>query len=434
MTTARKRAAPRRTARPIERPIERPMDDDDDDEVLAGNMFDAMDEDSYVVVKRRNEMSKEMEYLYRLTPDECTEEEVARLSGGGYYVCRVKRRNESGAFVLGQQRTVRIAGPPREPLEPMSAKKLVPPGMKVNTGEAQPAGNGMTGTNIIEAGLVQLFQAQAEVSRQGQETTSLLLTKLMRDDKPSTDWSKVIVAAIPIVEAMIKRPQGDNALDTVSKIAGIIKETTSPATDLKSQLEVIGEFVGLKHDLTPEPMDPMASLAQTLPKIIDAITAEQKAGRTPTPEAVQASLVGQPAVQPHGTVPAGGQLIQGMLAKFGPRLVEWAQEGKEPETQAAVLLEIVKPQIHGYIRELLGKEDAAEQVFQAIPALREFEQWATEFFNALTEYFYPEDETVPDEPEDVEFVEVPAADGAQVALDEEMAAHDAEKVPVSDGD
>jgi hypothetical protein len=180
-------------------------------------------------------------------------------------------------------------------------------------------------------------------------------------------------------------------------------------------------------------MDPMTSLAQVLPKIIDAITAEQKAGRTPTPEGVQASLAGQPAVQPQ---PGGGKLIQGMLAKFGPRLVEWAQEGKEPETQAAVLLEIVKPAFHGYIRELLGKDDAAEQVFQAIPALREFESWATEFFNALTEYFYPEDETVPDEPVDVEFVEVPKDedDGAQSELDEEMAAHDAKKVSVSDGD
>ena len=111
--------------------------DEYDEEIVVGNMFDEMHEDAYVIVKRRDERTKEMVYLYRLDRDECTDEELQRLSGGGHYVCREKNPNSVGQFVWGRQRTIKIGGAPIEPQLPESMK------LHATTG-VQPDANGDT--------------------------------------------------------------------------------------------------------------------------------------------------------------------------------------------------------------------------------------------------------------------------------------------------
>jgi hypothetical protein len=400
---------------------------EDDEEFLVGNIFDEMQEDSYVIVKRRDERTKEMVYLYRLDRDECTDEELQRLSGGGHYVCREKNPNAQGMFVWGRQRTIKIAGAPREPQEPESVKRHTATGVVADTNGATP-GTQPTTQSILDGGLLQLFSAQAEVSKQGSEVMQLLMTKLMTEKK--TEWGPVIVALVPLVQSWISRPQEErpDPLAMVTAIATMVKENVTPASDLKSQLEVMNDFMDLKTSMQPDPPDALASLAGVVPKIIEIMANDQKAGRPSTPQSVNAALTGG---TPTPTPATGAPVIQQMLTKFAPRLVGWASAGKDPDVQASVLLELVPEKYHGHIRELLGHEDAAEQVFTMVPQLRQFEQWSNDFFGSLTDYFYPEDETGEPEVGDVEVREVGED---QAALDKQMKEHDEGNVNVEVGE
>ncbi len=395
--------------------------DEYDEEMVVGNIFDEMHEDTYVIVKRRDERTKEMVYLFRLDRDECTDEELQRLSGGGHYVCREKIPNAVGQFVWGRQRTIKIGGAPREPQEPASMKLHTTTGVQPDANGEAPPGERPTTQSILDGGLLQLFSAQAEVSKQGSEMMQLLMTKMMTEKK--TEWGPVVVALVPLLQSYIDRPREErpDPLAMVTAVAAIVKENVTPASDLKSQLEVMNDFMDLKTSMQPEPPDALSSLAGVVPKIVEIMANDQAAGRKSTPASVNAQLGGgTPPAAP--TASTGAPVIQQMLVKFAPRLVGWASAGKDPDIQAAVLLELVPEKYHGHIRELLGHEDAAEQVFAMVPQLKPFEQWATDFFGALTDYFYPEDEPGDEEPT-VE--EVPVETTEQELLDAEMARKDA---------
>ena len=433
MVTKRARRPRQATGQPVGQPTGQDDGHDgghveDDEEFLVGNIFDEMQEDSYVIVKRRDERTKEMVYLYRLDRDECTDEELQRLSGGGHYVCREKNPNAQGMFVWGRQRTIKIAGAPREPQEPESVKRHTATGVTADANGATP-GERPTTQSILDGGLLQLFSAQAEVSKQGSEMMQLLMTKMMTERK--TEWGPVVVALVPLLQSYIDRPREErpDPLAMVTAVAAIVKENVTPASDLKSQLEVMNDFMDLKTSMQPEPADPLASLAGVVPKIVEIMANDQKAGRPSTPASVNAALTGG---TPTPTPATGAPVIQQMLAKFAPRLLSWASAGKDPDVQAAVLLELVPEKYHGHIRELLGHENAAEQVFAMVPQLRQFEAWSNEFFGALTDYFYPEDETGEPDVEDVEVEEV--KDGDQATLDKQMADHDAGNVNVEVGE
>lgn len=405
--------------------------DSNDDAPLVGNIFDDMQEDSYVIVKRRDERTKDMVYLYRLDREECTDEEIQRLSGGGYYVCREKELNSVGQFVWGAQRTIKIAGPPREPTEPESVKKHAAAGVSPAAAAVAPPGERPSTQSILDGGLLQLFSAQAEVSKQGSEMMQLLMTKMMTERK--TEWAPVLVALVPLVKSFIERPAEErpDPLAMVTAVAAIVKDNITPASDLKSQLEVMNDFMDLKTSMQPEPQDPLSSLASVVPKIVEIMANDQKAGRKSTSENVTARLggdttTGTPATPQPAT---GAPVIQQMLVKFKPRLMQWASAGKDPDVQAAVLLELVPPQYHGHIRELLGNDNADEQVFAMVPELRNFKTWAEEFFGALTEFFYPDDDGQVDEDDAAEVEEV---DEEQAALDKEMAERDAGVVEVGE--
>jgi hypothetical protein len=345
-------------------------------------------------------------------------------------VCREKNPNAQGMFVWGRQRTIKIAGAPREPQEPASVKRHTATGVVTDVNGATPTpGERPTTQSILDGGLLQLFSAQAEVSKQGSEVMQLLMTKLMTEKK--TEWGPVIVALVPLVQSWISRPQEErpDPLAMVTAIATMVKENVTPASDLKSQLEVMNDFMDLTTSMQPDPPDALSSLAGVVPKIVEIMANDQKAGRSSTPQSVNAALTGG---TPTPTPATGAPVIQQMLARFAPRLVGWASAGKDPDVQASVLLELVPEKYHGHIRELLGHEDAAEQVFTMVPQLRQFEQWSNDFFGSLTDYFYPEDETGEPEVGDVEVAEV--TDEDQATLDKQMKEHDAGNVNVEVGE
>lgn len=83
-----------------------------------GTLFSLGSDDKVVYVWRQHPISKRPVFLFRLSQDEATEEEIQRLAGGGVFTCREKERNEEGIMMFGRQRTVEIGGRPREPMVP----------------------------------------------------------------------------------------------------------------------------------------------------------------------------------------------------------------------------------------------------------------------------------------------------------------------------
>ena len=368
---------------------------------LVGNIYDNMDEDSIVVVHRYDPESARQILMYKLTPEEATDLEMQRLSGGGKYATREQVRNEHGQMVWGRQRTITIGGAPRDPIEPRSYTQQQGPAQQqpeVGTRQQQGAA-GTQPQDILSAGMIQLFDGMQRLNATQADAYSR-----MSIDK-GTDWGPIAVALAPVIIAWIKASsKGDGAPDPmvlIEKVASLMKTNTSPTESFKDMLETVDTVFDIKERSQGPPADPLTSLTQMLPNILEAISVEQKAGRPATTEAVRARLgLAKTGDKQTGDKPPPPPMYRQMLDRFRPMLLQWARAGKDPVLMGDWLVNMIPEKYHGNLREFLVREDAEELVYQAIPDLREFEQWTAECFGQMADTFNPPEED--EEPGDSE--------------------------------
>ena len=358
-------------------------------------LFDSGGADKVVYIWRINPTTKRLVFLFKLLPEEATEEEVQRLAGGGTYTCREKGRNDDGVMVFGKNRTIEIGGPPREPKVPKGmAEELQPTGSP--PGVVVESRGKTTLDDVLTGGILRLFTSQAEAS----ETQAKMYQAMAM--RPQMDWTELMKAVAPLLLTLLaKKDDGPNPMEMVTQIAAMVKDSSSPTTQFKDMLETVDSVFSIKEQAAGPPADPLTALAGTLPKILEIISSEQKTkGRMPTKEEVQRRLAApSPAA-------AGGQMpvYQALLKKFTPMMVRWAREGKDPGLMGEFLFNSIPEKYHGAVREFLLREDAEELVYQTAPDLRAFPQWTQDCFGTLAEAFgITEEEEEEEEKPDVIF-------------------------------
>jgi hypothetical protein len=344
-----------------------------------------MKDDTVVVVHRFDPEAGQKVLMYKLMPEEATDVEIQRLSGGGKYITREHVRDSTGRKVFGRYRQITISGLPRIAKMPRSYARP-----ESSDDEASPATKPEVGTvgkstsidDVLTAGILRLFTSQAEAS---ETQAKMYQAMLARPDAPHVDWGEMIKAISPIVVTLlVKKDDGPNPLEMVTQIAEMVKNSTSSTTQFKEMLETVDTVFAVKEQAAGPPADPLTALAGQLPKILEIISSEQQTkGRMPTQEEVQRRL--KAPAKP----PAGGQMpvYQALLQKFTPMLIRWAREGKDPGLMGEFLFNSIPEKYHGAVREFLLREDAEELVYQTAPDLRAFPQWTQDCFGTLAEAF-----------------------------------------------
>lgn len=382
----------RRPNRP-EEPLDGPLDGPEGEEgALAGSLFANMAADAYVMVYRQHPTKKTPVFLYRLAPEESSEERIAELSGGGIYDCRVKRKNPAGQYVWGPQRRVEIAGPEREPPVTIQRPASQAPTPPAPTSRVEEAADGSVGpTHALTAGIIDLFKAS-------RETTALLVESMRAQaSRPSVDWAVVIPALVPLFVKMIERPTpvaptespADSTINLVTKVAELLKANTGPAASMKDQLETMDAYLGLRErvaDIKAAAGDDPASVEDivkdNLGKFLDIIQQEQsRRGQRPASPQKERKAVAageQRAVEMPGW--------QRALMPFRKQMFSLARAGKDPERTAEFLTMVASDAQKGIVREFLAQGDVAlEQFFIFMPEMKQYEQWTSEFFGVVAD-------------------------------------------------
>ncbi|MCP4899826.1 MAG: hypothetical protein GY906_22900 [bacterium] len=335
----------------------------------------------------------------KLTPEETVEENLQDLGGGGTYRCREMCPNDKGQFVLGRQRTIAIDGPRKELTQFPSAAA---------TGDDKATVTVEPGTDVTQL-------ANAETQR-------ILLERLLASERggPTTDWAAILPAVmtplLTFIQAMMnQRPQQPDPVDLVAKIATIFKENTSPASNLKDQVETMEGILGLKQmakELEAEsgPEDPLMALLQAnVPKVVGMMEAQagKQPATTPAPVAEIPATTG------------GDPVWARFLVAKKPQLIAMARDGKDPTICADSLLELMLPvAFRGQLAEFMQRPDAVQLVFQYIPELKSYEQWTVDFMNRLFENLFGVAEVVEDEPHGEEVSETVELGADSVEVEE----------------
>lgn len=393
-------------------------------EAPTGTLFDLASDDDVIYIWRIHPVSKKLVFMFRLSQEEGTEEEIQRLAGGGKYMCREKGRNDAGLMVFGKSRTVEIGGAPREPAIPKATQAEID---GAPSAAAAPVvgtiGDGKKGTtldDVLTAGVLRLLTTTAETS----ESQSKVYQAMLARPHSNIEWGPIITAVVPLLTAMIeKKDSGPNPMEMVTEIAKLVKQSTSSAGELKDTLAAMNEVLDIKDRTAPVPEDALTTMAGQLPKILEVISSEQKTrGRTPTIEEVQARLAAQPT-QPAQTNAEQPRIpmYQAFLNRFAPMLKRWAMEGKDPELLGEFMVQSIPQQYHGAVREFLALENAEEIVYQTVPDLRNYPDFTNKCFGTIAEIFEPEEEVAqPTEPEGEVLYEV-GSDGVGDLVEEETA-------------
>jgi len=362
-------------------------------------LFDLQGDDDVIYIWRIHPVSKKLVFMFRLSQEEGTEEEIQRLAGGGKYMCREKGRNEEGLMVFGKSRTVEIGGAPREPKVPKATQAEIDAAPSENpapvVGVIGEQKKGATLDDALTAGIIRLLTSQAEV---GETQAKMYQTMMTRPERPQTNWGPIITACVPLLTSMIERKDNaPNPMEMIEKIASLMKTNTNPTSQFKDMLETVDSVFSIKEQAAGPAPDPLTALTGQLPKILEIISSEQKTrGRIPTPEEVQRRLA---TTQPTQPSQPGAQpkmpMYQALLNRFSPMLRDWAARGQDPVQAGEYIVASIPEQHHGAVREFLAREDSEELVYQTIPDLRNYPDFTQQCFGAIADMFEPDEEEVP---------------------------------------
>jgi hypothetical protein len=169
---------------------------------------------------------------------------------------------------------------------------------------------------------------------------------------------------------------------------------------IKELREVSEEFSPSK----PAETDPLSFV----PQVLEVLTEEQRlkreaqAARRPRPP--QPAITGGAPVTPQPPQPAQPEvpLWQRVLVGEGPRLIQQAQLGTDPDDVAGLVVKFAPPQLRGAITEIMNgpTDEVVAKLKQFVPGLNDYPTWTEEFVIAVQYELFgeptdPEQEQLP---------------------------------------
>lgn len=336
---------------------------------LPEGIFDRMQEDSYVLLKRRNPRTQQFEFVSRLTPAETQEEDVQDKFGGGDYFFQERIRTPEGKFVFGRSRSIKILGEPKAVvLSPAPAASGAAQAPDVGV---KPMGGGNI-QNLMEMGILQIFESMQNASKM----QMMMFTKMLEAGKPQQN-DKMMELLLQIV--LDKRSGGESSSAETMRLAKEIAELSAPkgGGERRGITEVLEEVRALKDAAGilglgegGDGDDSWAGVAkQFAPVIADA-------------------LKGQVIVRRGAkALPPGGNNVIEIIRPAVPKLIETAKLGRDPLVYAQLAVDHMPRGAQKMLQEFLaqGREAALTKWWAAFPETSEYRDWFIAYAASLAE-------------------------------------------------
>lgn len=341
---------------------------------LPEGIFDRMQEDSYVLLKRRNPRTQQFEFVSRITPEETQEEIVQDRFGGGDYHFQERVRTAEGKFVFGRSRSIKILGEPKAVvLAPTAPATPGGPGV-VEVTALQRAGGGNV-QSIVEMGILQIFEGMQAT----QKMQAMVMAKALEANNRAPQNDKMMELLLQIVIGK----QGDgNSSTEVMRLAKEIAELRDPKGgggerrgigDTLAELRELKEAAGLLGigGEGGEAEDTWGSVARSFaPMIADALKHSNPA-------------------RPRKALPPGGSGMNviDVIRPAVPKLVETAKVGRDPLVYAQVAVDNMPASVQKPLREFLsqGREAALTKWWAAFPEATQYREWFIAYASQLAE-------------------------------------------------
>lgn len=377
-----------------------------------GNLFEAMGDDSYVNIRRRDSRTTMLAYCGRLSPAEAREEVLKERGGGGTYNCREMVRNpDTGQFHWGRQRTIYIEGPSfmwkDGPQVSAGGVASVPlPGPAVAEGKVTP-------NDVLTAAMLDIMRAGREGAEANATATARLLDSVsanLNKGGETPRWVETLIPLlVPLVERIAAPAPAVNPMEMMLAGMKLAREMGSPVTSLKEQFEAMEAMLDLKlrakeleagaEGGTPSTGDPLLDIVQqNLPRVLEFIGQLKAQPGAPSPAPVSRGLPpGVGVVVPQATIPPtpAGETPMWMLHLNNLRkpLLSFAQAGKDPQMVAEHVLELMLPtNIRGDLTAfLLQGEPALAQFLTFAPEFQPYQAWVADVMDTMLAILHPEE-------------------------------------------
>lgn len=334
---------------------------------------------------RRDEKSMKF-ILHGYLPAEASEEDVATTFGGGHYRCQKIVKDAQGASVIESQREFDVPGQYKPPVGEL-------PGLASRPPEVPASQSAITASSQVGAGNVM------EILQSGLVGTVLDLLKAAKQPAPSDSGMAEVVRELArqasedrrMLMDTLKAMQGQGTtrsevLAELQQMKSLVSPTSAVEggrSQLTELVSAIKELREVSEDLGGKPVaaDPLAFV----PQVLEVISEEQKLRRgrqaqgrpapaAPTPAITQGATVSEAPASP---VP----LWQRILVGEGPKLVQQAEQGSDPDDVAALVVKFMPGNLRGAITEFFNAPtaDVLALVRQHVPGLNEYPKWTEDF-------------------------------------------------------
>lgn len=353
------------------------------------SIFDGMADDSYVMIWRRDDISKRLVYHGKLSPSEAVEEHILDKFGGGEYMLREKKRTAEGRMVFGRQRTLVFAGKYKNPADvvatPSASVAPAAPGVVTADGNVNMEDIKMAGV----LSLLQMTQQAASAQATMQQQTMTMLMGVMEAQRQG-------------MEAIVKAQSGargeqESPIELVKTVLELTRGASSPKSDIKELMEGMQSILAFRDDLMPA-RSSGDTVMDSVPKMLDLVK-EGFALKKLEAEGKQVARPAAPApagalAAPSTPTPTGGDvpMWERVLKAQGKRLVESAMAGRDPGVVAAAAVEFMPEGVRGVMTEFVLREDVLELLYAAVPEAKQFPNWMAAFLTAAREELVPADE------------------------------------------
>jgi hypothetical protein len=294
-------------------------------------------------------------HLDTIHPDQVSTSQFAEMYGGGIY--RVKFRGPGTGKMKGQM--VWRPGFKLVEVDDTIPKKAPP--------KYRPEEKGPTAAPGLD-----VATEMAKLSLTVMNAVGALMAKAMQPDPIQQE----------ILRSLLNRKEPDS-LDRALAIAKELRGgSSSSLKDRLEELELIesiAERRGGGRETGTTPWDLAKQGLETVARMLPAPGAAPAAPGAPQPSTPAPAPEAPPPVE--GTVPADPVLR--MLGTYMPRLVEKAQQDRDPDTWAGVLLEEIPPGFYPRALEFARQPDLLEQLTAAYPATVPVREWFGELLEAL---------------------------------------------------
>ena len=334
------------------------------EEIVEGSLFDAMGEDSYINLKRRDEHSKQWVYQGRLSPSEANEEFIAATYGGGEYKAVERARNpETGNYDYARQRTIKVGGA----YKGVPVERTAPDGtatVERATGAPREAAGAVKMDDLMMSQFVQMMQMNNAVMKSVIETA--------RPTGAPVDWGAILGIVVPsLTTLMTAMMQGQaskrDPVEIAAELMDKLKASAAPVNPLKDRLEEmkllreVGEAFGGGGG---EPESIPGLLGRYAPDIIQAL----QGAKATDQGAARAALPSGPPAQERPT-------ILDVVASYLPRLTAAAASGRDPGMYAQVVVDQVPAPFRASLRALVVTPGVVDTLIQRHPPIAEHRDW-----------------------------------------------------------